>query len=225
MGGLFGYLTSPFTSVAQTFAQIEDDLEEPEYTEERHVTISTTTDFAKFDVWNAGLAWEMSKEAKVPDQVQRDVRDGIEIIREKFLAFEKLRSNQEAIEKAWIVSKAIEDLAGGLEKPKDTIKPEVEAGVDLFESEFDSRDLVNEGIRKYVRILFITLVRQLECCEEYHLARLKLTGFSDVISRSFFDLYLSTRRDWPPCFWQETRCTITRYTKLAMTLSFSLRFY
>ena len=211
MDGIFAYLNSPFNSVAQAFAQIEDDLDGQESTEERNVTISTTTAFANFDVWNAGLIWEVSKEGKVPDQVQKDARDGSERIRERFQADGRVRSNLEAIEKAWDVSKAFEDLAEELDKPEDRIEPEVGTLIDPSESKLDARELLHDDTRKHLRILFIALGQQLNCCDEYHFARLKLTGFFDSKSRRFFDLYLSTRDDWPPSYWQETRCTITRY--------------
>jgi hypothetical protein len=72
----------------------------------------------------------------------------------------------------------------------------------------------NTKVQKGLDVLYQALTKQLSSnCSHRHVARLKLTGFADNIDgqmRFFFDLFLSSRFDWTPCRWLQSRCTIEK---------------
>lgn len=214
MAGILGYFKSSFDAVAQTFAQIEEDLEGDQPTAERDVaiTLSTSAAFARVDLWGVGRDWEVYNDGKIPEQVQKHAMDGIEKIRKDFQPDGKVRSRREVILKAWGAVEAYEKLAETLE-PEETVRPDPATTIDPSKSKLNACKLLHDSIRRDLQILFHALSQQLVCCDETQFARLRLTGFInqlDAQSRSFFDLYLSSRHDWPPPRWLESRCTITR---------------
>jgi len=72
----------------------------------------------------------------------------------------------------------------------------------------------NTEVQKDLDVLYQALTKQLSSnCNHQHVARLKLTGFTDNIDgqmRFFFDLFLSSRFDWTPCRWLHSHCTIEK---------------
>jgi hypothetical protein len=72
----------------------------------------------------------------------------------------------------------------------------------------------NTEVQQCLDVLYQALTKQLSSnCNHQHVARLKLTGFTDNIDdhmRFFFDLFLSSRFDWTPCRWLQSRCTIEK---------------
>jgi len=216
MDRVFEYLRPSFDSIADTFAQFKHDLQGPESASE--VAIRTNATLAQIDLGFLGLNLEDCNDDKLK-QVSKNVMDGIEKIKiKKNLQAEserEARSNSSTVAQARGVAQAIETHVGSLE-PADKFRPEPTSAstVDFAESKLDSRDLVQGGIGKCLKLLFDALAQQLDCCEANHYGRLKLTGFQnqlDAKSRMFFDLYLSSRYDWGRCRWVESRCTITGY--------------
>ena len=72
----------------------------------------------------------------------------------------------------------------------------------------------NTEVQRYLDMLYYALTRQLSSnCDHQHIARLKLTGFTNSIDcqmRFSFDLFLSSRFDWTPCRWLPSRCIIEK---------------
>ncbi|RDW85691.1 hypothetical protein BP5796_04016 [Coleophoma crateriformis] len=212
MGSVLDFVTSSVEAVAQTFAQITEELHRLESTQEQNVAISTNAAFAQTDLALWAYAWGDCNDGEIPPEVQRDAEYGIEEITRNLKGKGKAQSPSDVVIKSRGAAMGVEHLTEELKPPDDQVAPDNPNAVDSSKSKLDSRDLLTEVVQTSLRLLFDALAQQFACCDANHYARLKLTGFinqTDVKSRMFFDLYLSSRHDWKPCRWLESRCTIT----------------
>lgn len=111
------------------------------------------------------------------------------------------------------------DLTAGKESSTGVSTPVM--AVEFSDAQIDSDVLLQKWPGDYLGKLFCALLRHLNCCQGTHIARLKLTRFTDQMDdrqRVFFDLFLSAGFDHrQPSLWLESRCTFQRYAYVPHT--------
>lgn len=222
MAHYFGRLFDNLSHVVADFADasskaFEEASEQNLWDQCDHQEVSSAATLAQVDLLM--LDWAESHDEAIPadshtfaDKSVATIKQGLHEARAGYLAG---TDRQEPKPLARPNTTRMQDAAADIEQLLDAIKPKGGAITigDNSESRLDSRKILNPRIAACLGVLRAALGQQLSSCGHQHVARLKLTGFSEDFDhqmRLVLDLFLSSRFDWTPCRWLQSRCTIVK---------------
>jgi hypothetical protein len=199
------FLKSVAKSVSQIVESINENFED--------VAIYTSLVFAEADIAIAGMDLDESdyEDWELPESIQKQAQEGLEGIRTKLAG--KIQTVDEAIAGARDVAKYSEELSNQI-KPALGLVSDCTSHTSISGSNLNATELLEESVRKCLQLLFSALIQQLDCCDQNHFVRLRLSGFInqfDFQSRSIFDLFLSSGHDCKRSHWVVSRCIFAKY--------------